>query len=71
MNCPEILFKLTFDLCFIFNWRGSHRVSAALKYAEKLAKSKTSFNDAIKTTVSYLSIIFGISKCRKRFYYNM
>ena len=55
MNCPEILPKLTFDLCFLYsNWRGPVRVPAPLKYAEKLAKSKAGVNDAIKTTLSYI-----------------
>ena len=36
MNCPEILPKLTFDLCFLYsNWRGPVRVPAPLKYAER------------------------------------
>jgi aubergine-like protein len=52
MNCPEILPKLTFDLCFLYsNWRGPVRVPAPLKYAEKLAKSKAGVNDAIKNTL--------------------
>ena len=39
MNCPEILPKLTFDLCFLYsNWRGPVRVPEPLKYAEKLVK---------------------------------
>ena len=55
MNCPEILPKLTFVLCFLYsNWRGPVRVPAPLKYAEKLAKSKAGVNDAIKTTLSYI-----------------
>jgi aubergine-like protein len=55
MNAPEILPKLTFDLCFLYsNWRGPVRVPAPLKYAEKLAKSKAGVNDAIKTTLSYI-----------------
>ena len=55
MNCPEILPKLTFDLCFLYsNWRGPVRVPAPLKYAEKLAKSKAGVNDSIKTTLSYI-----------------
>ena len=55
MNCPEILPKLTFDLCFLYsNWRGPVRVPAPLKYAEKLAKSKAGVNEAIKTTLSYI-----------------
>ena len=55
MNCPKILPKLTFDLCFLYsNWRGPVRVPAPLKYAEKLAKSKAGVNDAIKTTLSYI-----------------
>ena len=55
MNSPEILPKLTFDLCFLYsNWRGAVRVPAPLKYAEKLAKSKAGVNEAIKTTLSYI-----------------
>ena len=55
MDCPEILPKLTFDLCFLYsNWRGPVRVPAPLKYAEKLAKSKAGVNDAIRTTLSYI-----------------
>ena len=55
MNCPEMLPKLTFDLCFLYsNWRGPVRVPAPLKYAEKLAKSKAGVNDAIKNTLSYI-----------------
>ena len=55
MDCPEILPKLTFDLCFLYsNWRGPVRVPAPLKYAEKLAKSKAGVNDSIKTTLSYI-----------------
>ena len=55
MDFPEILPKLTFDLCFLYsNWRGPVRVPAPLKYAEKLAKSKAGVNDAIKTTLSYI-----------------
>ena len=55
MNCPEILPKLTFDLCFLYsNWRGPVRVPAPLKYAEKLAKSKAGINDAINTTLSFI-----------------
>jgi aubergine-like protein len=55
MNCPEILPKLTFDLCFLYsNWRGPVRVPAPLKYAEKLAKSKAGVHTAIMTTLSYI-----------------
>ena len=55
MNAPEILPKLTFDLCFLYsNWRGPVRVPAPLKYAEKLTKSKAGVNDAIKITLSYI-----------------
>ena len=55
MDCPEMLPKLTFDLCFLYsNWRGPVRVPAPLKYAEKLAKSKAGVNDAIKKTLSYI-----------------
>ena len=55
MDYPEIFPKLTFDLCFLYsNWRGPVPVPSPLKYAEKLAKSKASFNDSIKTALSYI-----------------
>ena len=55
LDCPEILPKLTFDLCFLYsNWRGPVRVPAPLKYAEKLAKSKAGVHDSIKDTLSYI-----------------
>ena len=55
LDCPEIIPKLTFDLCFLYsNWRGPVRVPAPLKYAEKLAKSKAGVHDSIKDTLSYI-----------------
>ena len=55
MNCPKIIPKLTFDLCFIYsNWRGPVRIPAPLKYAEKLAKVKFGLNDKIKNNLSYI-----------------
>lgn len=55
MNCPELIPKLTFDLCFLYsNWRGPVRVPAPLKYAEKLSKIKMSLNDNLKNSLSYI-----------------
>ena len=55
LDCPELLPKLTFDLCFLYsNWRGPVRVPAPLKYAEKLAKSKAGVHDSIKDTLSFI-----------------
>ena len=39
MNYPEIIPKLTFDLCHLYsNWQGTIRVPHVLKSAEKLSK---------------------------------
>ena len=55
MNCPELIPKLTFDLCFLYsNWRGPVRVPAPLKYAEKLSKIKMNLNDNLKNSLSYI-----------------
>lgn len=55
LDCPKIIPKLTFDLCFLYsNWRGPVRIPAPLKYAEKLAKSKAGINDDIKNSLSYI-----------------
>ena len=55
MSCPELIPKLTFDLCFLYsNWRGPVRLPAPLKYAEKLAKVKTNMNDRLKNTLAYI-----------------
>lgn len=55
MDCPEIVPKLTFDLCFLYsNWRGPVRIPSVLKYAEKLAKAKAGVNEKIKNTLSYI-----------------
>lgn len=50
MDCPEIVPKLTFDLCFLYsNWRGPVRIPSVLKYAEKLAKAKAGVNENLAT----------------------
>jgi aubergine-like protein len=55
MACPEIIPKLTYDLCYLYcNWRGPVRVPAPLKYAEKLAKTSLKINDKIKNTLCYI-----------------
>ena len=39
LNCPELIVKLTYDLCHIYsNWQGTIRVPNVLKAAEKLSK---------------------------------
>ena len=39
LNCPEIIPKLTFDLCNLYcNWQGKVRIPNVLKAAEKLSK---------------------------------
>ena len=48
LNCPDIIPKLTFDLCNLyFNWQGKVRVPNVLKLAEKLSKvtAKYLYND--------------------------
>lgn len=55
MSCPEIIPKLSYDLCYLYcNWRGPVRVPAPLKYAEKLAKTSLKMNDKIKNTLCYI-----------------
>ena len=55
MNCPEMIPKLTYDLCFLYsNWRGPIRIPAPLKYAEKLAKVPQGLNEAIKNNLAYI-----------------
>lgn len=55
MNEPEMLPKLTFDLCFLYsNWRGAVRVPAPLKYAEKLAKVKNGIHEDLKNSLSFI-----------------
>jgi aubergine-like protein len=49
LNCPSLLFKLTYDLCHLYsNWRGPVRVPAPLKYAEKLAKVEPNIHEKLK-----------------------
>jgi aubergine-like protein len=55
LNCPELIPKLTYDLCYIYsNWRGPVRVPAPLKYAEKLAKTIPKLNSKVKNTLCYI-----------------
>lgn len=55
MTCPEIIPKLTYDLCYLYsNWRGPVRVPAPLKYAEKLAKTIPKLNSKVKNTLCYI-----------------
>lgn len=55
MTNPEIIPKLTYDLCYLYsNWRGPVRVPAPLKYAEKLAKTSLTINEKIKNTLCYI-----------------
>jgi aubergine-like protein len=55
LDCPEIIPKLTYDLCYLYtNWRGPVRVPAPLKYAEKLAKTIPKLNEKIKNTLCYI-----------------
>jgi aubergine-like protein len=60
MKCPEIIPKLTYDLCFLYaNWQGPVRVPGPLKAAEKLSKmtakyTKAELNEKLKTTQAYL-----------------
>ena len=45
MNIPEIIPKLTYDLCHIYcNMEGKVRVPNVLKMAEKLAKMIAKYN---------------------------
>jgi aubergine-like protein len=55
MNCPELITKLTYDLCYLYcNWRGPVRVPAPLKYAEKLAKISANLNEKLKNYKSFI-----------------
>lgn len=48
LNCPEIIPKLTYDLCYLYcNWRGPVRIPAPLKYAEKLSKTMSKVGDSL------------------------
>ena len=47
MNYPEIIPKLTFDLCHLYsNWQGTIRVPHVLKSAEKLSKMTAKYTEA-------------------------
>lgn len=55
LNCPKLIPKLTYDLCFLYsNWRGPVRVPAPLKYAEKLAKVSPIINSKLKNSLSFI-----------------
>ena len=60
LNYPEIIPKLTFDLCHLYsNWQGAVRVPHVLKAAEKLSKltakyTKQKLNDKLSVRQSYL-----------------
>jgi aubergine-like protein len=60
MKSPEIIPKLTYDLCFLYaNWQGPVRVPGPLKAAEKLSKmtakfTKAELNEKLKTSQAYL-----------------
>lgn len=60
MKYPEIIPKLTYDLCFLYaNWQGPVRVPGPLKAAEKLSKmtakyTKGELNEKLKNTQAYL-----------------
>ena len=47
MEFPEMIPKLTFDLCHLYsNWQGPIRVPHVLKAAEKLSKMTSDFTEA-------------------------
>ena len=60
MNFPEIIPKLTFDLCHLYsNWQGTVRVPNVLKAAEKLSKMTAKYigeelNDKLSVGQAYL-----------------
>ena len=60
LGFPEILPKLTFDLCHLYsNWQGTVRVPHVLKSAEKLSKmtakyTRQEMNEKLKTGQAYL-----------------
>ena len=59
-NFPEIIPKLTFDLCHLYsNWQGPVRVPHVLKSAEKLSKMTAKYtceelNENLRTGQAYL-----------------
>jgi hypothetical protein len=47
LNCPELIIKLTYDLCHIYsNWQGTVRIPNVLKAAEKLSKMTAKYTFA-------------------------
>jgi len=47
LNYPELIIKLTYDLCHIYsNWQGTVRISNVLKAAEKLSKMTAKYTFA-------------------------
>ena len=60
LNCPEIIPKLTFDLCHLYNnWEGSVRMPNVMKCAEKLSKMTAKYklnelNEKVRNGQAYL-----------------
>ena len=60
LNCPDLIPKLTFDLCHIYsNWQGTVRIPNVIKAAEKLAKitakyTQDELSDNLKLGQAYL-----------------
>ena len=60
LNFPEMIPKLTFDLCHIYsNWQGTVRIPNVIKAAEKLSKMTAKYtldvlNPKLKTGQAYL-----------------
>ncbi len=60
LDLPEIIPKLTFDLCHIYsNWQGTVRIPNVIKAAEKLSKMTAKYkldelNSGLKFGQAYL-----------------
>ena len=60
LNFPEMIAKLTYDLCHIYsNWQGTVRIPNVIKAAEKLSKmtakyTKDELNPKLKIGQAYL-----------------
>lgn len=60
LNLPEMVVKLTYDLCFNYpNWNGPIRVPGPLKLAEKLSKmtakhTKSEIHQMLKNSLSFI-----------------
>ena len=47
LNFPEMIAKLTYDLCHIYsNWQGTVRIPNVIKAAEKLSKMTAKYTQA-------------------------